>query len=126
LEVFAAPFARLTRVVDVPPNGDGKPYVEELVRGCFESACADPFSVELDRRHTSATIGHAEDLEERADGLHGRFVLTGSRREVARTVSAVRAGDLGSASVEFIPIDHRRSAAGVVRRDQANRSRSGS
>lgn len=123
LEIFCAPYRRPTRVIDPPPHGDGKAYVEELLEGVFAEACADPLSVELDRRHEAATIGHAETLLERTDGLHGVFTLTGKRRDVSRIVADVRSGVLGSASVEFLPIANRRTDTGVLQRVKAELSR---
>jgi hypothetical protein len=111
VELMCAPFNTPARVLDPPPSGDGKPYYEELLPGCFREATLDPLAVELDISHGERTIGHAERLEEKPDGLVGAFTLTGSRREVDRTTSLIRSGHLGGASVAFSSIESRRSPA---------------
>ena len=116
VEVFAAPFAKPTRVGDQHPDGTIERYTEELVRGCFAEACADPLSVHLCVGHDGPQVGFANDLEERSDGLHSRFRLTGSRRAADRIVSRIRSGNLAACSVEFAPVDTRRTEAGVVQR----------
>jgi HK97 family phage prohead protease len=123
VEIFCAPFNAPARVVDPPPAGDGKPYLEELLPGCFREATLDPLAVELDISHGERTVGHAERLEEKPVGLVGTFTLTGSRREVDRTTSLIRCGHLGGASVAFSSIESRRSPAGVVQRVRVDLSR---
>jgi HK97 family phage prohead protease len=123
VELMCAPFNTPARVLDPPPSGDGKPYYEELLPGCFREATLDPLAVELDIAHNERTIGHADRLEEKPDGLHGVFTLTGSRREVDRTTALIRSGHLGSASVCFSPVESRGSPAGVVQRVKVDLSR---
>lgn len=122
VELFAAPFNRPTKVGDVKPDGTTEWYVESFVPGAFREACADPYAVELDVSHKGETVGHAEHLEERSDGLHARCLLTGSRRGVSRLASLIKSGHLAAASVTFIPVETR-NVGGVVQRHKVDLSR---
>ena len=97
------------------PDGSREIYVEELIAGCFADAVLDPLSVELNISHKGRPVGVAHRLDDRADGLHATFHLTGSRKSAALTVSRINSGSFGAASVEFMPIETRR-IDGVVQR----------
>jgi HK97 family phage prohead protease len=73
----------------------------------------------LSGRSMSGTIGHSEELDERDDGLYGRFrVLNGPDGDKA--LELVKAKVLTGFSAAFQPLRSLRSAKGVVQRARAH------
>ena len=111
--------------VAIVTDGGGDPYREMFVRGAFRNATIDPSRVLLDFEHRTGitdVIGHAVDLVERDDGLHGTFRLlptpAGDQAEALH-----RAGVLTNFSVGAVVLSPRRTVNGVVVRDRCHLDR---
>ncbi len=126
LEGLVIPYD-VEQTVSDPPAFE--PYRETVVRGAFRSVTNAPNRVLLDFEHYGAlthdalgsmgsiagTLGHATELDERPDGLYGRFrVLRGSDGDKA--LELAHDGVLGAFSAAMKPLRSVRLPSGVVRR----------
>jgi HK97 family phage prohead protease len=109
------PFDTPATVSD-PPGYE--PYQEVFRAGAFKAATRAPNRVFLDFEHElgiGGVLGHGVELEERPDGLYGRFrVLDHSDGDKALTM--VRERVLTGLSVMFQPLRSLRSPGGPVER----------
>lgn len=115
LEILCAPFNTPARVSDPP---DFTPYDEEFLPGAFAGATKAPNRVLLDFEHQTAingVLGHGAELQEREEGLYGRFRVT-EHPDGDKALALVGAGVLTGASVMFRALRSIRSSAGVVQR----------
>jgi HK97 family phage prohead protease len=125
LEGLVIPYEIESTVSDPP---DFRPYKESIARGAFRSVVNAPNRVLLDFEHYGAlpdavgsmgsiagTLGHAVTLEERSDGLFGRFrVLKGPDGDKA--LELAHEGVLGGFSAAMRPLRSTRTPAGTMRR----------
>lgn len=97
------PYGVRSTVRDRP---DAPSYTELFERGAFARVCAAPNRVLLRFEHNQGladTVGHAVELDDRPDGLWGRFrALTSGGADVA--LELVAAGVLTGLSVGFVPL----------------------
>ncbi len=99
-----------------PP--DFQDYQEVFRAGAFKAATRAPNRVLLDFEHEigiGGVLGHGLELEERDDGLHGRFrVLDGE--DGSKALDLIRVGALTGLSVMFRPLRSLRTPGGPVER----------
>jgi uncharacterized protein len=104
------PYREVTTVDD----GNG-PYQEMFDRGAFRRAIRSPHRVLLDFEHREGildVVGHATELVERDDGLHGVFRPTGAPGQQA--IELIRAGVLTGLSVRALVLGPGRRDGGVT------------
>lgn len=101
---------------EVATVNDGRgPYKEMFDRGAFRRAIGAPHRVLLDFEHQLGildVVGHATELVERDDGLHGTFRPMGAPGDQAREL--VRAGVLTGLSVRAITLGPGRRQGDVL------------
>jgi HK97 family phage prohead protease len=125
VEGLVIPYGRRARVADPP---DFTPYDEEIMQGAFRSSVKAPNRVLLDFEHYGATsdamgsmgsitgtLGWGVALEERADGLFGRFRI-GQHSDGDKALELIHAGVLTGFSAAMKPLRSLRTAAGVMQR----------
>lgn len=125
LEGLVVPYNRPQTVAD-PPSFE--PYEEMFVPGAFRNAVKAPHRVLLDFEHYGAiddllkssgslqgALGHAVELEERDDGLWGRFRVL-DHPDGDKALAFAKAKVLSGFSAAFKIITSARTPEGVVKR----------
>lgn len=115
LDLFCVPFDSPAQVADPP---DYRPYREAFQRGAFTGATRAANRVLLDFEHhvgMGSLLGHGDTLEERDDGLYGRFRVT-EHPDGDKALALVRDGVLSAVSIAFRALRSQRDGDGIVQR----------
>lgn len=121
LEALCVPYGVRAEVAD-PPTFE--PYMEEFLPGSFKGATKAPNRVLLDFEHQTSignVLGHGVELEERTDGLYGKFRVT-EHADGDKALGLIRDKVLTGMSVMFKPLRSQR-AGDVVQRLKAHLDR---
>ncbi len=114
VEGLLVPFNQIAVVPDFKTGGT---FQERFDYGAFKNVVKAPNRVLLRMSHDSAynaQVGYGVHLEERAEGLFGRFKLAESGDALAKTKALLRNCYTGL-SVGFAPINNRRDGTVVHR-----------
>jgi HK97 family phage prohead protease len=98
LECQVVPYGQVAEIW----NGTEDRFLECFDRGAFQRACKAPNRVLLSINHPgSDVVGFGREMEERDEGLFGRFRLMQSRAEYAREMISE---GFSALSVGFVPL----------------------